>query len=881
VNSDLQNQLQKALGDAYRITRELGGGGMSRVFVATEAELDRQVVIKVPPPTIAAAMNVSRFRREIQLAARLNHPHIVPLLTAAANDTLLYFTMPFIEGENLRARLLRSRQLPVQAATRILRDVAEALSYAHSRNVVHRDIKPENIILSGNHALVLDFGVSKALSSATSDNPDVASELTSLGVALGTPAYMAPEQAIADPGVDHRADIYALGVVGYEMLAGRTPFSGLTPQQTLSAQISSRPAPLGDLRSELPPGLAAIIMRCLAKNPADRWQSAEDLNVALEPYSVSSGANTPSDLTPATPPRFNRKDLIVGATAVLAALGVMITAAVKLNRPPPTIVVGSTRQITSAPGLEFHPSLSADGRMIAYVTGVPGRTQLFVRQVSGGRAIALTDTSLAPMWPEWNPDGSEIVFTSGSTLMTVPALGGTPAPVEALAGLNQCSWSHSRDRFACVNPATGGLTVVGRNGDDRQELVAADRIGVSAPAWSKSDDAIAYVRGNSGFLIGTDIGNIAPSSIWIIDAKGGEPVKVSDDSHLNTSPVWTDDGSILFVSTLGGARDIYMQRLNSRRAANGAAVRITTGLNPHTISISGNVLTYSVFNTVANIWTAAGNESDIDNARNAKPVTTGSQTVEYGSVSPDGKWLAYDSNLNGNQDIYRVPITGGEAEQLTRNGYDDFHPAWSPNGKEIVYYSLKNGTRDIFVMAADGTNIRPVYEGPGEQRLPAWYGNDAIHYMTFPDSVFEVKRKSSAWTKPLLAASGGVVPSMYSPDGKWLIRIRSDGPYLSRPDGSNARRIVLNNPSLLSGIGGAGPWSADSRHFYAATREADGTSSIWQIPVNGDNERRVLHFTDPARQLYRSTFDVFGDRFYFTIGDRQSDIWTMSLKRNQ
>jgi hypothetical protein len=122
---------------------------------------------------------------------------------------------------------------------------------------------------------------------------------------------------------------------------------------------------------------------------------------------------------------------------------------------------------------------------------------------------------------------------------------------------------------------------------------------------------------------------------------------------------------------------------------------------------------------------------------------------------------------------------------------------------------------------------------------------------------------------------------MYSPDGKWLIQIRSDGPYLSRPDGSNARRIVLNNPSLLSGIGGAGPWSADSRHFYAATREADGTSSIWQIPVNGDNERRVLHFTDPARQLYRSTFDVFGDRFYFTIGDRQSDIWTMSLKRNQ
>ena len=883
MDSDLQTQLQHALGDAYRITRELGGGGMSRVFVATEKELDRQVVIKVPPPTIAAAMNVSRFRREIQLAARLNHPHIVPLLSAAANDDLLYFTMPFIEGESLRARLLRSKQLPVQAAVRILRDVAEALSYAHSRNVVHRDIKPENIILSGNHALVLDFGVSKALTSATSDNPETESQLTSLGVALGTPAYMAPEQAIADPDVDRRADIYALGIVGYEMLSGRSPFGGMTPQQTLAAQISSRPAPLGDLRSELPPGLSAIIMRCLAKNPADRWQSADDLNVALEPYSVASGANTPSDLAPVSAPRFTRNQLMAGVAALIAVVAIMITAAVRLNRPPDSVMVGSTRQITSAPGLEFHPSISADGRLIAYVTGVPGQTRLFVRQISGGRAIALTDSSLTPMWPVWNPDGSEILFTSGGTIMTVPALGGTPTPVEALAGLYQCAWSHSRDRFACGNSATGGLTVIGRNGDDRRELVATDRLGVSAPAWSITDDAIAFVRGNSGFLIGPDIGNIAPSSIWVIDAKGGTPVKVSDDLHLNTSPVWSDDASILFVSTLGGARDIYMQRLNRDRSANRAAVRITTGLNPHTISTgaNGSVLAYSVFNTVANIWTAGGDESDIANARNAKPVTSGNQTVEYGSVSPDGKWLAYDSNVNGNQDIYRAPLAGGEAEQLTRNAYDDFHPAWSPNGKEIVYYSLKNGTRDIFVMSADGTNIRPVYEGPGEQRLPAWYGNDAIHFMTFPDSVFEVTREAGVWSKPRLAASGGVVPSMYSPDGQWLIQIKADGPYLSRPDGSNARRILLRNSSLLKGIAGAGPWSADSRHFYSAVRESDATSSIWQIPVNGDPERRVLHFTDPARQLYRSTFDVFGGRFYFTIGDRQSDIWTMSLKHSR
>ena len=188
MTSDLQSQLQEVLGPAYRIDRELGGAGMSRVFVATEIELERQVVVKVLPPDFGAGLNVDRFRREIQLAARLQHPHIVPLLAAGARGSLLYYTMPFIPGENLRARITRAGELPVQEATKILREVADALSYAHSQGVVHRDIKPENILISGNHALVLDFGVSKALSSATSETPTDGPSLTSLGIALGTPA---------------------------------------------------------------------------------------------------------------------------------------------------------------------------------------------------------------------------------------------------------------------------------------------------------------------------------------------------------------------------------------------------------------------------------------------------------------------------------------------------------------------------------------------------------------------------------------------------------------------------------------------------------------------------------------------------------------------
>src|SRR6266581_9761999 len=213
--TDLLARLQAALGDAYRIEKELGGGGMSRVFLAQERELERQVVVKVLPPEMAAGLNAERFRREIQLAASLQHPHIAPLLAAGHADDLVYYTMPLIEGESLRAKLAREGELPIPESVRLLRDVADALAYAHARGVVHRDIKPDNVLVSDHHAVVTDFGVAKALSRSGGT-----SGLTSVGVALGTPAYMAPEQVAGDPGVDHRADIYALGAMAYEMLAG-------------------------------------------------------------------------------------------------------------------------------------------------------------------------------------------------------------------------------------------------------------------------------------------------------------------------------------------------------------------------------------------------------------------------------------------------------------------------------------------------------------------------------------------------------------------------------------------------------------------------------------------------------------------------------------
>ena len=321
--AELQEQLQGALGDAYRLERELGGGGMSRVFVATETALNRKVVIKFLAPELAAGVSADRFRREIQLAARLHHPHIVPLLAAGevkldGDQTLLYYTMPLVDGESLRARLARDGKLQPAEALRIFREVTDALAYAHGQGVVHRDIKPDNILLSGGHAEVADFGVAKALSSANSTDPALTA--TSIGMVIGTPAYMSPEQVTGDPNVGPLADIYALGVTVYEMLGGKAPFTGPTAQSVLAAHLTQDAPSLDTLRSDLPPALAPLVRRCLAKDPAGRPVSASDLLRQLE--QVVQPTPQPGTLASGSfgAKRRNRWVPIAAGAAVLGAL---------------------------------------------------------------------------------------------------------------------------------------------------------------------------------------------------------------------------------------------------------------------------------------------------------------------------------------------------------------------------------------------------------------------------------------------------------------------------------------------------------------------------------------------------------------------------------
>jgi eukaryotic-like serine/threonine-protein kinase len=319
----IPERLQVALADRYRLEREVGQGGMATVYLAEDLKHHRRVALKVLRPELAAALGSERFLREVEIAAHLQHPHILPLFDSGEADGFLYYVMPFVEGESLRQRLQRDGAMPIPEGVRIMREVVDALAYAHQHGIVHRDIKPDNVMLSGRHAVVTDFGVAKAVSAAGND------KLTTVGVALGTPTYMAPEQAMGETDLDQRADIYSVGAMAYEILTGVPPFDKPTAQALLSAHVLEKPAPPDTRRAEIAPALSHLVMRCLEKEKDQRYQTAEEMLPALEVLATPSGGVTPTFTRPfpATQARRKRLPLVLTVTAALvvaAAAGWML-----------------------------------------------------------------------------------------------------------------------------------------------------------------------------------------------------------------------------------------------------------------------------------------------------------------------------------------------------------------------------------------------------------------------------------------------------------------------------------------------------------------------------------------------------------------------------
>jgi Tol biopolymer transport system component len=931
---DLAERLQRALGDGYEVTEDLGGG-MARVFVVREIALGRDIVVKVLPPELGAGVNIDRFRREIQLAARLQDPHIVPLLFAGSKDDLLYYAMPRVEGETLRARLQRAGELPVADTIRILRHVAYALEYAHKQGVVHRDIKPENILLSGYHAVVTDFGIAKALSAATNE-----AGITSVGVAIGTPTYMSPEQAIGDPSTDQRADIYALGVVGYELLAGMTPFFGTTPQQVLTAHIAETPAPVSRLRPDLSPSLAAVIMRCLEKQPKNRFQTAKELREQLETVSTPSGGTattqsmaaqsalaptvTEQDVSaptksseaiptiatssaPTQPAARNRKRTftLVGIAAVLL-VGSLI-ASRYLTGGAPEFEIATTRQLTNESGLEITPAFSPDGKMIAYAAGNPGRTSIMVRQVSGGDAIRLA-TGLAP---QWSHDGSKLVYVDSAGIATVPVFGGTPQRLVRNPE-NQYSlsptWSHDGKSLAYAQVrAIGGFGSIWiANADASEPRKIRDANEPNAISWSPNDDRLAFVEGNLLFVYsGIQFGNIAPSTVWVAGRDGSNASLLTDSLHSSVSPVWSADGDgVFYVSNARGGRDLYFQRVRGTRADD-AVQRLTSGLKIHGIAATRDGrIAYSAWANNVGIWSMPFPRSGPVSVSTAHPIMSTTESIEVVRLSPDGQWLAFDSDRSGNMDIYKMRIDGTGLQQLTRDSADDFRPSWSPDGREIAFHSWRSGNRDSYVVSADGSTERVIASGPAHE-YSGTFSPDGSQIAFDSDrsgqiEIYVVGRegeggrgkgeegrgKGEEGSAARQLTTGGGSLARWSPDGKFIAytvtATNTPGVPYQAPlrvipaAGGPVKTIPV--PASLGQLVAIEGWSADAKKLYFRVIAPNGDRNIAEASLDGSESSILVRFDDRDKRPFNPFFSTDGKTIYFTLGRHEADIWLMELR---
>jgi len=596
---------------------------------------------------------------------------------------------------------------------------------------------------------------------------------------------------------------------------------------------------------------------------------------------------------------------LVGAAALFAVIGagaVIVRGARRAER----LVPGPTRRVAFDAALELDPALSPDGKVIAYAADPDGAMRLYVRQVAGGRALPVSgEIGGYHRAPRWSPDGSQIAFQADGSLYVVPAFGGVPrllvkAPSPS-GWAAYPAWSpdgqaiaYSQNDTLYVRPVAGG---------EPRVLTAA----VPSPhslAWSPDGRRLAVVSGNSTFVFGSggrgsavNVGNGAPSSIWVVPGRGGgAPVRLTDDRSLSTSPAWLPDGrALLFVSDRDGERDVYRLDLTDDGGPAGPVTRLTAGLDPHTISLSadGRRLAYSVFSLSSNLWRMAIPADAPASLSSARALTSGSQVVEGVSVSPDGRWLAFDSDRAGNQDIYKISTDGGDLVQVTADPADDFMPAWSPNGREIAFHEFHGGDRRVAVVSADGGEPALVAAAPSNQRFPGWspdgmalvFASDA----TGRTELYVVQRRVDGdWAAARQLTGAGGFNGRWSPDGRHIAYTRDDGVWMIASDaaaGAPARLVLATDSSDRRRIDVV-QWSADGRVLYYKAFDDVGRSSIWSVRASecpravrgaGCAPRLLVRFDDVRRQSNRPEFATDGRNLYFTITESASDVWTMEL----
>ncbi len=768
-------RLTTALSDRYRIERELGAGGMATVYLAQDLRHDRQVALKVLRPELAAVIGAERFLHEIKTTANLQHPHILPLFDSGTVDGTVFYVMPFVQGETLRDRLGREKQLPIDDAVRITREVASALDYAHRHGVIHRDIKPENILLHDGQALVADFGIALAASSAGG------SRMTETGMSLGTPHYMSPEQAMGEREITPRSDVYALGCVTYEMLTGDPPFTGSTAQAIVAQVITEDPKPPTLRRKTIPPHVEAAVLTALAKLPADRFASAAEFSAALSGDATTrSGARTRG-----------REDALRSRASASPRLrvfiGILVTVLSAIAIGAIAFAIAARRSVAPArvarfalalpPGQELlapggtRLAWSPDGASFVYPGPGRGRSQLWLRRLDDLQAVPISGSDGATS-PVFSPDGEEIGFVTLSpfAVKVVSPAGGQSRTVLG-EGASGGGMAWAADGYLYVDGGTG-LARIRPDGSGLEMVMPLDTLsGESGVAWPT-----ALPEGR-GILARVRRSGDATSEyrIVVLDLRD----KSRKELVRGVFARYSAAGHLLWVTGDGA---LHAQRFDlDRLELLGAPVMLWSGLaiggfgaTDLALSFAGDLLyvpgaVRTGFSSL--VWvTRDGTKTPVD-------TTTVDGLIGRIALSPDGSAVALEIQRPADaSDLSRVwvkRLDGGPTQLVTSENRSSFSPIWTPSGRDLLFAS------------DDGLAIyRRRVDGSGSAELVARAPRGVLSMDIHPDGktlvlrgeagikqrreLLQVRFGTDSAPTPLLATAGGEFSPAFSPDGKWL-----------------------------------------------------------------------------------------------------------------
>jgi serine/threonine-protein kinase len=882
------DRLTAALADRYRIERELGQGGMATVYLAHDLKHDRRVAIKVLRPEVAALIGAERFLSEIRTTANLQHPHILPLFDSGeahpsppqrgeGSRSFLYYVMPVVEGESLRDRISREKQLPIADAVRIASQVASALDYAHRHGVIHRDIKPENILLHEGQALLTDFGIARDAAGT---------RLTETGLAIGTPEYMSPEQAAGDRTLDGRSDVYSLGAVLYEMLAGEPPHTGATVQAVVGKLLTARPTPVRSLRGTVPDHLEAAVAKALAKAPADRFATAGEFHDAL--------------VSPGRPASQQSRVRGWRLPAAALALGVLLASLalwwprIRGGIPPSagagTIASALSRRLTpltSREGLEEWPAWSPDGKRLAFTTEVGGYKKIFLRRMDSGDERQLTTGEKDDIQPAWSRDGKQIAFVRSSSAR------GKLEPSDVLG------WFGEGGDIWIVDVESG-----------REQLLIARAF---SPAFSPDGGQLAFDADWAG-----------PHRIWITDSGGRNPLQLTTDSSeaaVHTSPRWSPDGKrivfrrirqtnadimtvdlatksashitddnvpdlnpvwspsgrwIYFSSSRGGGMNIWRIPVASAGTPTGAAEQLTTGAGDDLdldIAPDGSRLVFSVLGLNSDLWRLPLDPATGRPTGDPQPVIATTRVESRGAWSPDGRTIAYNSDRQGEMNLWLHSIADGTDRQVTRGAGGDYQPQWSPNGVSLVFFSARSGNNDIWsVDVADGS-LHQLTRDPALEINP-FYSPDGqrIAFQSDRDGRLElwVMQADGSGARRVTSIGTGGHFMRWSADGQAVI-LRADP-----PGGSQILRVTVETgtaepqPMVLSGA------HMSTSPDGSLTLDVRGHKGLWIYPMSGAPAYQVFEHQDPDIRIDYPTWSPDGRWVLFDrVAPRSGDVWLL------